>query len=1138
MTQNKSIHRATAVVPDKDSSVIGPNEAKDALNMRIGNYNPATGSIGIYKVLGNREVLNTLLPLVGDNKAIGWKDNDADDTLVFAVYNSNGNHAIYQYNTLTRKFKTIISGAILAFEPYAEVDMDIRGDILIWTDDINEPRTINMDRAIKGEYGPTITDWMIAQLHRPPSYPLRIFSNPVGAIFDENNPNANKSILKYVVAAAPKPTPEVTLEGYQFAWNYEYFDNIESRISDPSILNWNNGVYVIIPDSERDNYLNLGGQPNPYIVAIKFYYRIGNGGEWVLFKRLKNIASNYDTPANYGSKTLFVLLENLEDIPSIGGISAAALNLVDGIGRKVKNNLFADNRIVHAHITEGYNIELPGATIAQVQQIGVDQTNWRGFPIVYDLKYDLALAYYDKKGRLIGSKFIGTTVLHPIDRATFSGTGFGYYEKDTSTIIQNNRAFVLSSLPWNQVVDYGINGNPTGYNNSRIDIDKPINIAITPSTGQLIPAEIDTIKLLSKKHQTISSYLRTIVRVYYYYKDESDGWQAFYTNTRGKEFKEGSTTYKYYGVGFEFSSGEPINFSAEEDFYVSVIGDIYSPTPVIEGISIPVLNFQTDLLGARLAGGSVWKITDQTGAVLISKQEYREYNSVAPNNNYVYGSFRLQLDFADDGSQSGGGPVIYFKQPNLGQYDQYTVDISLYTKQKTPPITWNVVTDVTWNRDQFQAGIVGYYLGDSFFSAETRTTSDLRTQAWNYVIDRYKLSFPDPDQRWKFETKFQTKDEALGIISGGGYFSSMNINGCFNEIWDSDIGNAIVLDEEPVEAKLINTLRHSEQGISNTKINNIFAFNPANEETAPSSLGPITKTIALATDAATGENLHVVCKLGTTAMFLSRTLVQDNSGNSTLATSSRVFGSKNTYQQKNGAAYLRDVIRTDKGVAFFWDSTKKSFMQISNNGLDNVSEQRFFQSDSWRFSTSDDSFVGYDPFFKEINVVQSKGEGLSYNFKFDIYQGRRTFIDTELFANTGTKAFSFMKGRLFILGDNSQTLMNEVGYPASIKFVCNAQITENKDFQWVHYKNRTGLKWVFKLDSENGFTSDLQVSEFVNRKDYFEASIKRASNTLGGKYNGQFMDGAFLTFELSDFDNDQKDITFVEIGYSNSITNG
>jgi hypothetical protein len=57
----------------------------------------------------------------------------------------------------------------------------------------------------------------------------------------------------------------------------------------------------------------------------------------------------------------------------------------------------------------------------------------------------------------------------------------------------------------------------------------------------------------------------------------------------------------------------------------------------------------------------------------------------------------------------------------------------------------------------------------------------------------------------------------------------MNINGMFNEIWDSDTGVAVALEDESIEAKLINTLRHSEQGISNTKINNIFAFNPANE---------------------------------------------------------------------------------------------------------------------------------------------------------------------------------------------------------------------------------------------------------------------------------------------------------------------
>jgi hypothetical protein len=373
----------------------------------------------------------------------------------------------------------------------------------------------------------------------------------------------------------------------------------------------------------------------------------------------------------------------------------------------------------------------------------------------------------------------------------------------------------------------------------------------------------------------------------------------------------------------------------------------------------------------------------------------------------------------------------------------------------------------------------------------------------------------------------------------------MNLNGIFLEQWDSDTGNEIAIDSEPIEQTFPDTLRHGGAALSNTKINNLFAFNPLDEDTVSSQLGGITRVQSLALDSTSGENLHVVCRLGTVAIFLSRVLIQDNSGNSTLASSTRVFGSKNVYQQKFGATKLYDVVVTDKGVLFFWDNSKKALCQISNNGVDVISEQKGFRSDALRynnpFSNQFQSFIGYDPFFLEILVNQSAGEGLAYNFKQDIYQGQRFFGGTnpsEMFAYIGNRAYSFYKGELYLLNDNNQTEFNGVGYQAKYKFVCNTSIDENKDFQWVTLKTHSGLKWQFRLISENGKESNLVAADFIDRKDYFEAAILRAVNSSGGKYNGDFMDGSLLTVEISDFDNDLKDIIFVEIAYSKSITNG
>jgi hypothetical protein len=367
----------------------------------------------------------------------------------------------------------------------------------------------------------------------------------------------------------------------------------------------------------------------------------------------------------------------------------------------------------------------------------------------------------------------------------------------------------------------------------------------------------------------------------------------------------------------------------------------------------------------------------------------------------------------------------------------------------------------------------------------------------------------------------------------------MNLNGGFIERWDTDTGNEVTVYEEPIELNLTNTLRHGGQALSNTKINNLFAFDPQDEETVSSQLGPITRVQSLSLDSTSGENLHIVCKLGSVAMFLGRVLVQDNSGNSTLATSTRVFGSKNVYQQKFGASKLYDVVSTDKGLLFFYDNIKKALCQISNNGVDVISEQKFFKSDTNSVVDQTDSHIGYDPFFMEVLVSQAKGEGLAYNFKQDVYQGKRFFggkNPSEKFAYLADKAYSFYNGRLFLLNSNAETTFNDEPYQAKLVVVCNSKLSENKDFQFVVFKSSAGKKWRFALYSDNGFQTSIDTQEFLDRKDYYEASIKRAENSVGGKFNGSFMDAAIMTIEISDFDNDKKDLIFVEVGYSTAIT--
>jgi len=1051
--QKRSVHRPSAVIPDKDSAVIAPSEAKSAFAMRIGNASPTMGVVpvseqnsGIYKVLGNIEIPNSLLPS-GLNKCLGWVQDESKDRLVFANWNENGNHAIYQYRNGV--FDQVISLSDFSFD--SEIDMNLRGEILVWTDNIEEPRTINISKAIAGEYG-SIQDWMISQLHRRPSYPLQI----TATILD-------------IAGTLPKPVANTSEVGYQFGYNYEYFDFIESRISDPTIVNWNNNITLTVPSTETNQYIMAGGVPNPYIVAVKFYYRLGNTGGWNLFLRKKNEAI-WDKTVSVGILT---------ELVSIGGVTASALNEVDGIGRRVKNNYFADNRLIHAGIFDGYEIELPTASLSLDVENDLVVRKYRAFPPI-DIRTDTAIIYFDKYDRIIGGRNLGV----------FETLRQDSYAVDLNPINIANPGFFASNPAWNQVVDY--NEGTLGYANSRLDLRNLNSIVVTPS-GTVNPV-IEKAVLATKVKNRITNFLRTITRPYWIYKDKDGNFIPSMDTKLGKSFNDNNVLFSFYGIGFAFESGEPINFSTQQNYFVEIFG-LTRNAP-----------FGGDAF-RYYSGDFRFKITDQFGDILISE---------------------MQVEEIEDGPYEIGNlnPNIFsiFTDYRFGAYSHYIADVCLYSKSKADD-AWVLVPEVSWNQNELIAGTPKSYYGPNYVSRFKSTLAQESRRALsgysNAVINNY----------WN----------GLIPIQWEGWFGTMNLNGNFLETWDSDTGQTVAIEENPIELNLTNSLRHGGQALTNTKVNNLFSFDPQNETSVSSQLGPITRTQSLALDSTTGENLHIVCQLGSVAMFLGRTLVQDNSGNPTLATSDQVFGSKNVYQQKFGARRLYDVVTTDKGLLFFYDSNKKALCQISNNGVDVISDQRSFKSDTNRFEDQSGSFIGYDPFYLEVFAYQAQGEGLAYNFKTDTYQGQRPFgggSPSEMFAYLGRQAFSFYQGRLFLLNSNERTQFNGEDYLAKVVMVSNAELIENKDFQYLVFKSDAGNKWTFRLFSDNGAETNITTNEFIDRKNYFEASIKRDVNSAGGKYNGQFMDGAFLTIEISDFDNEQKDLIFVELGYSNALTNG
>lgn len=83
----------------------------------------------------------------GTNKVIGRLEHRESQRIFFAVWNSNSNHKIFEYNAKTAVLQQVAEGQALGFEENAYLNNpSLIGDMLYWVDG-GAPKKINVERA-------------------------------------------------------------------------------------------------------------------------------------------------------------------------------------------------------------------------------------------------------------------------------------------------------------------------------------------------------------------------------------------------------------------------------------------------------------------------------------------------------------------------------------------------------------------------------------------------------------------------------------------------------------------------------------------------------------------------------------------------------------------------------------------------------------------------------------------------------------------------------------------------------------------------------------------------------------------------------------------------------------------------------
>ena len=350
---------------DNEERFIKKGDYTNALNIRRFASNNGV-AYPVKNVVGSLAVGNSLPS--GDNTCIGQTTLEEANNIYFAIHNSNGNHGIYQYNTISDTVTTIVQDSYLNFSLSKYITgfnavNNLKGDgiLLYWTDNFNPPRKINVKRAIlhnQGDYTngyaenfSTGSDSIKARYYdaakHPPTTPIgfTVVKDPTIGINNINN------------------------KTFQFRYRYIYDDGERSAYSPWSKLAYSpllksNDTSTVNSFDDQYNAIVLAYTPSETnnVKEIELTVREGNGGDEFLWETVDNVSSI--STIRYYNNTVQTLV-NTED----------SLKPYDAVPLLAKAQEFYGDRLYYANTLDGYDQTNVEGRLTPVYNRGFDADN-------------------------------------------------------------------------------------------------------------------------------------------------------------------------------------------------------------------------------------------------------------------------------------------------------------------------------------------------------------------------------------------------------------------------------------------------------------------------------------------------------------------------------------------------------------------------------------------------------------------------------------------------------------------------------------------------------------------------------------------------------------------------------------------
>jgi len=357
------------LVSDKDQRLARSGDMIDAQNVTISNRGEGTEMV-IKTMRGHNSAIaaSGTDPIAGQTRTIGAVGDDQTGVIYVFVTSESGDSvnrdAIYKYTASTNAYEQVLKNPALAFNKNSFVKADILvkafqqdgvlQTVLYFTDNVNPPRKINVERAIAGDYNTgSVADFKkaISAIKSAPTYPPEFFFNTDSAVKVNH---FEQSVMQFATQIIYKDNEESAISPYSKLAVSTAASMSSSQISEYGLNLFTSNVCEIKPkispnvvDMKAIRLLARDGNDGPFFIIDEF-----DPSSDVVREVYGNSTTVYDSNAGVYKFYNDVLGQVIPD--------TTINKLYDNVPLTAEGQVIKDSRLFYSNYTEGR----PNHTIA------------------------------------------------------------------------------------------------------------------------------------------------------------------------------------------------------------------------------------------------------------------------------------------------------------------------------------------------------------------------------------------------------------------------------------------------------------------------------------------------------------------------------------------------------------------------------------------------------------------------------------------------------------------------------------------------------------------------------------------------------------------------------------------------------